>query len=276
MEFTHFGNEHLIWLAICVLLCCGTLFAVKACFAKKCTAKAARIRRIVLFFVLFTHIVQQIYRIAAHDFNIGTLPIHVCSLAVWACLIYEIRPHRPLLAMLYCPFLPGAALAIIFPDWTMYPPFGILSITGFLAHVSIVIYILLALVFAKSAEGARAAGKETGEDAAGLSDSVGGTGAPKGKTVSNLRYRDLIYSLLFFAVYGALLLPFDLHFNVNYGFMNWPSPGSPLDVIAKYTGPGTGYRLGFAGFILIFVILWYLPYIGRGKSRNKGAEQHRR
>ena len=52
--------------------------------------------------------------------------------------------------------------------------------------------------------------------------------------------------MLFCAVYALVMIPFDKMTGMNYGFLLFPSPDSPLSGIAALTGNGIGYYAGYA------------------------------
>ena len=154
-----------------------------------------------------------------------TLPLHICSLASYAVFAHMLFAEKSVILseLLFFPFLPGAVCALLFPDWTMYPPCSFFSSAGFLVHGAIVIYILLC-----------------------LSERI--------TTPSVHRWPIVI---VFLVLYAGIIIPFDRAFGVNYGFLNTASPGSPLVWLADTFGAGGGYYASYGAVVLGAMAVWY-------------------
>lgn len=260
-EWKLFGKEHILWLLILVgsaallLLVHGRVWkkqadgpkfpdktgAIKNENAKKNRKKnlGSRLFRFMAWSSLLWQIAQALYRMILGVYDITTLPLHICSLASYLVFLYALTDWKWLGEVLYFPILPGAFLAILFPDWTMYPSVSFMSIAGFLVHWSIDMTVLLAI--------------EEGR----LRPSVHRIWSP----------------ILFLSVYAAVLIPFDHHFKVNYGFLNIPSPGSPLIAIADTFGSGVGYYVGYALVVAVCMALAYgIVYMRSVVRRGKRAQ----
>lgn len=231
-EWNLFGKEHIVWLilligsAVLILYLHGR--TRKHDLKRKLSSSDASSEKSLLFKImawssLLWQVAQAVYRIVLGVYDIGTLPLHICSLASYLVFLYALTDWKWLGEVLYFPLLPGAFLAILFPDWTMYPAVSFMSIAGFLVHWSIDMTILLAI--------------EEGR----LRPSVHRIWSP----------------ILFLSIYAAVLIPFDHHFEVNYGFLNIPSPGSPLIAIADAFGSGAGYYVGYALVVAVCMAVAY-------------------
>ena len=131
--------------------------------------------------------------------------------------------------LLFFPFLPGAICALLFPDWTMYPPYSFFSAAGFLVHGAIIIYILLCL------------------DERIIAPSV----------------RRWPIPIAFLVLYAGIMIPFDRAFGVNYGFLNTASPGSPLVWLADTFGAGIGYYASYGAAVIVVMGMWYGVWVAR-------------
>lgn len=231
-EWDLFGKEHLAWLilligsAVLILYLHGRRRQHRS--KKKLITSDAQNEKSLLFKImawssLLWQVAQAVYRMALGVYDIGTLPLHICSLASYLVFLYALTDWKWLGEVLYFPILPGAFLAILFPDWTMYPAVSFMSIAGFLVHWSIDMAVLLAI--------------EDGR----LRPSVHRIWSP----------------ILFLSIYAAVLIPFDHHFEVNYGFLNIPSPGSPLIAISDVFGKGVGYYIGYALVVAVCMAAAY-------------------
>ena len=217
--FTMFGPEHIVWLFTCLILSALILIINK----KNAEAGNERLVSAIAFITLLLHLIQCAFRIFEGSYDLYTLPLHVCAISSYLSLIHSRTKSKTAGEILFFPGLPGALCALIWPDWTMYPPFGVLSATGFLAHVFIVIYVLTAM---------------------------------QQKTLEPSVKR-IYVPVIFLAVYAAVIIPFDRHFHANYGFLNVPSPGSVLEIIAKIFGYGKGYYAGYALLAVSVMIICY-------------------
>ncbi len=161
-------------------------------------------------------------------FSVYTLPLHLCSLSYGLCLLHALTRWNWLGEILYFPCLPGAALALLFPDWTAYPLWNYMSIAAFAGHGLVIIYIISELA---------------------------------SRRIRPSRRRCLI-PVLFIAAGAVSMFFFDRHFGVNYWFMAVPSPNSPLAELGH-----AGYYLCYAALAAIFYAAFYLPVFLLGKKK---------
>lgn len=237
-EWHLFGKEHILWLLILVGSAALLLLVHRKIgrkHKKETSEKGSLLFWCMAWSALLWQIAQAAYRIILGVYDIATLPLHICSLASYLVFLYAVTNWKWLGEVLYFPTLPGAFLAILFPDWTMYPAISFMSIAGFLVHWSIDMTVLLAML--------------------------------EGKLCPSVRR---IWSpILFLTVYAAVLIPFDHHFHVNYGFLNIPSPGSPLIAIADLFGKGAGYYAGYALIVVACMAAAYGIAFLFGKKRTE-------
>ena len=220
--FETFGPEHLLWLVI--LAAAGTVL-YRAAFAKSGQNGTVLTERVMLAAAVLPvlgRVLPAFYEIRKGIYGPDSLPLHVCSMAGYGCLLHFVLSRRArrsvqvLSELLFYPGLPGALLALLFPGWGWCRPFSFLSICEFLGHGGIVLYVLLRL-----------------RDG-GICPSLKRAWIP----------------VLFCVLYACLMLPFDLASGMNYGFLLVPSPDSPLSGIAAFAGNGAGYYAGYALLVL--------------------------
>ena len=220
--FETFGPEHLLWLVI--LAAAGTIMYRAAFLQNGQESTALRDRLLLAAAVLpvLGRVLPALYEIRKGIYGPDSLPLHVCSMAGYGCLLHFVLSRRArrsvqvLSELLFYPGLPGALLALLFPGWGWCEPFSFLSICEFLGHGGIVLYVLLRL-----------------RDG-GICPSLKRAWIP----------------VLFCVLYACLMLPFDLASGMNYGFLLVPSPDSPLSGIAAFAGNGAGYYAGYALLVL--------------------------
>ena len=220
--FETFGPEHLLWLVI--LAAAGTVLyrAASVQNGHHGTALTERVMLAAAVLPVLGRVLPAFYEIRKGIYGPDSLPLHVCSIAGYGCLVHFVLSHKAyrsfqvLSELLFFPGLPGALLALLFPGWGWCRPFSFLSICEFLGHGGIVLYVLLRL---------RDGGICPGLQRAWI-------------------------PVLFCAVYALVMIPFDKMTGMNYGFLLFPSPDSPLSGIAALAGTGIGYYAGYALLVL--------------------------
>ena len=131
-----FGREHLIWIAAAVLLTALLCFA-----ARKASGRGFRaLQWAVCAGVLLCEANRQLCLLSAGVWGVYTLPLHLCSLSVFLVLAHCLRPGALKGELLYCLTMPGAAFAVLFPDWLNYPAWNLLSLGTFLGHILLTAY----------------------------------------------------------------------------------------------------------------------------------------
>ena len=230
--FGLFSAAHFIWLII------GAAAAVLICliYRRSPAEKRRRIRITLASSALAIELLKTLLLILAGDYGIGRLPLHLCGLSIYFCFIHSFMKSSPssvFSQFLYFFCMPGAVFALIFPDWVGYPLFSFMTFSGFLLHFLITIYVVMQVISADIFPDLR-----------------------------RLPACILIMLLLAVPVYF-----FDKSAGTNYMFLNWPSPGSPLEWFSSLGRPG--YLLGYIPLMLITWAVLYLPFILHSKSRKK-------
>ena len=230
--FGLFSATHFIWLII------GAATAVLICliYRRSPAEKRRRIRITLASSALAIELLKTLLLILAGDYGIGRLPLHLCGLSIYFCFIHSFMKSSPsnvFSQFLYFFCMPGAVFALIFPDWVGYPLFSFMTFSGFLLHFLITIYVVMQVISADIFPDLR-----------------------------RLPACILIMLLLAVPVYF-----FDKSAGTNYMFLNWPSPGSPLEWFSSLGRPG--YLLGYIPLMLITWAVLYLPFILHSKSRKK-------
>lgn len=118
-------------------------------------------------------------------------------------LLFSWRSWNWLGQVLYTLCLPGAAAALVFPDWTVYPQWSLMNINSFLVHGLLILFPVLQL--------------------------AAGTIRP--------RLSAIWKPLLFLAVVTPPIWLFNRTWGTNYFFLNTASPNSPLALLLEVTGP---------------------------------------
>ena len=232
LGFGLFSPAHFIWLIISavVIAAAGILYRKAAAPVRhrmRITAGAA---------ILAVELIKTAFLIYAGEYDIYRLPLHLCGLAVYLEFIHSLR-DRPadgvFSQFLYSCCMPGAVFALIFPDWTGYPLFSFMTFAGFILHMLAVLYVVMQL---------------SGKDI----------------VPALRRLPACMFILLLIAV---PVFFFDRLTVTNYMFLNWPSPGSPLEWFSFLGRPG--YLLGYIPLMLATWAILYLPFILRSNPGKK-------
>ncbi len=126
-----FSPGHLLWLAAIVLLCIlsGRCYLRRDERGKDAMRKGCGLAIVVLEYAKV--IVLGLSQVDMREF----VPLHLCSAAGLAVLVYALWPHRRWLGQLFAyAFMPSALLALVFPSTTMYPWMNFYCLHGFIFH----------------------------------------------------------------------------------------------------------------------------------------------
>lgn len=231
--FSLFDGTHLAWLlgtAVCAAVLC--------LIHRRLTEKGRRVmQRTVGLTLMGIYAVKQLILVMLGEYSIGYLPLHLCGMSVYIETIDSLFPTKFSRELCYALSMPGAAIGMLYANWTAYPVFSLIHITSFVLHGIMVIYPLLALT--------------------------------SGDHRPSLRRMPWCFGFLL-----AVSIPvyfFNRHFGTNYMFLSRPSPGSPLEWFEALLG-NPGYLLGFAVMIAIVWLIMYLPFaLTEKKAAGEGS-----
>ena len=224
-----YGPEHILWLIAGVVIC------VLLClyYRRQDTPHRKRLTQGLALFILFLEVFRIAAQIIAGVFRADYLPLHLCALSTFLTLIHAFRGGKLLDNILYGLCMPSAIAALIFSDWLQYPVLNIQSIQSFLIHIMLMSYPVMRM--------------------------SGGDLRPQAKVLPKC--------LLLIIVIAVPLYFLNKLLNTNFFFLNWPSPGSPLEIFEGLWG-NPGYIFGIFIIIAALWLLLYLPvelfYRGKG------------
>ena len=211
-----FGKEHICILIFSLILTCGCVYL----YEKKDTVFKEYMRKSVAVALVALIALRQVYVCCVGADIVYDLPLHLCSIAGIVCFIYEYTysmiPEAiksVLEQALFALCLPGAVLAIVFSNGTMYPVIHFITIESGLFHVFIIVYVIFRI--------------KDGDIHPDIKEA----------------YKNVFFLL---AVAAPVYL-FDRVFHANYMFLMRPSQGSPLTGL--YTG--YGYEIYMIGYGLL-------------------------
>lgn len=202
--FEKYGIGHILWLftalTVIVIMCRAYKKApekvrrrLKICFAAGCVAM---------------QLVRAVLIMLRGQYGLSQLPLHLCSISVYLCLIYAFWPGRLLGQFLYAFSLPGWTLALLFPGWHSYPLWDAVCILSFLLHIVPTGFVLM-LVFA-------------------------------GELKPEISLLPKICALMLLLAIPIYII--DVSTGQNFMFLNFAPRGTPLALFASLGRPG--YLLG--------------------------------
>ena len=216
-----FSFGHVLWL----LAALAAWLIMCRSYKRRASASRARMRRVTAGAALAIELLRSLLLMLAGEYGVGRLPLHLCALAVYISFLHALRGGELTGQFLYAFCMPGAVCALLFTDWSAYPAFRFMSVSSFVLHILLVGYTLMLV-----------AGGDLRPDTRRAPACLG------------------IMLLIAVPVYV-----FDRLTGTNYMFLNWPSPGSPLEWFAFLGRPG--YLLGYLPLLAAAWAVIYAPFI---------------
>lgn len=221
--FTLFGPAHLLFLAgigAGIALVC-------AAYRRSPAYRQSFIRKTTASLCLGLEAVKQILLVfTVKPYPVNQFPLHLCGLCIFIEFFHAFRPAKTTAEILYSLALPGAAAALLFANWTMYPLLNFFCLQSFIIHGLHALFPLMLL--------------------------VSGQLRPDPKNI----WRPAVFLLVITPPIFVLNKVLD----TNYLFINAGSPGSPLEILVNLLG-NPGFLLGYAGLLALVWLILYLPYI---------------
>lgn len=228
--FGMFHSGHILWL---VLIAASTIFLLLL-YRKRNNRGRRQLEHSIVLSLTGWMAGRALYIAVIGEDFLYELPLHLCSMAGILCALHCIMKWQWLGQVLYTLCLPGAVLAMLFPDWSFYPALHFITIEAFLFHMGIVVYVGFQLC------------------SRGIEP----------------RFCRIWQVLLFLVIVVTPIYVFDKAFHVNYMFVNWPSAGSPLEWMADFMG-NPGYLMGYGGLVILCAGLMDLGYALVVRLRRK-------
>ena len=228
LGFSTFDLTHLAWLVF------GLLFCIGACLLyRKLASKSQRTMLIVLgSYIFFQEMLKNVIVAAVEEFSWGYLPFHLCGINILLIAFDVIKPTKIVRGFLYYFCIPGAALALLFPNWTSQPFFNFFHLHSFTIHILLVAYPLLLVTSGQIKIDLKAAAKSL-----------------------------VLLLALAVPVYGLNLL-----WGTNFMFLMRPDSGNPLEMFEKLLG---SHLWGFPILLPVVLLIMYLPILIIRKLKNK-------
>ncbi|MCD8150785.1 MAG: YwaF family protein [Clostridiales bacterium] len=216
--YTLFGSVHLAWLfgiAAAIILCL-------ICLRKQNPVLQNRFLKILAILLLALEAYREIVLAATGHFSFQTLPLHLCSLAIFIEAIFAFYPKAFFGELVCVVILPAATAGLLCPDWLRYPTLNYMNIHGFVSHGILILFSFITLLSGKYRPG----------------------------------IRRIYMPLLFFAVAVPVIYRLNVWQGTNFMFLNCPSTGSPFETIYAAYGY-TAYLAVFSATVLALILAIY-------------------
>ena len=220
MGFQTFGLIHILWLLA------GIVFCVAACiFYRRLSAdKRKRVLAVLGAYIFLQEMVKNLVLILLDEFSWGYLPFHLCGINILLIAFDTVKQTKTVRSFLYYFAIPGAALALLFPNWTETPVWNFFHIHSFTIHILLVLYPLLLVT--------------TDQVATDLRSALKGV---------------LLLVAMAIPVYCLNLL-----WDTNFMFLMEPDSGNPLELFEKLLG---SHLWGFPILLPVVIFVMYLPIL---------------
>lgn len=232
--FELFDLTHLFWL----LVTCAAAVALCVGQHRLPMEKRKGLRRAVGLTLIALQLVRAGVLMALGEYDLGYLPLHLCGMAVYIEAFDCLVPNRFTHELCYAVCMPGALMALVFPNWTYLPFFNFLHIACFAIHVLLVVYPLTVL--------------------------TGGDFRPSVKR--------LPFCFLFLAAVSLPVHLFNKANGTNYMFLEQAPKGSPLEWFEGVFGT-PGYLLGVPMIMLALWSVMYAPFVVGDVRRKRAAKK---
>ena len=227
-----YGIEHKIWLFLSIAMFFGICFLA----ARLKEREFSKLKWILCISILFSELMRDFMMFGSGYPLVEVLPLHMCGLAVFVILWHRLTGSKLAAELLYCLGMPGAICALLFPNWLNYPVLSLLSINSIIGHTIIALYPMVLL--------------------------ASGELRPRARRLPRCLFC-LIIVMIPIYVFNKLT-------GMNYFFLNWPSPGSPLEIFGRYWG-NPGYILGCFPLLGTIWFALYSPIVILGKVKARKA-----
>lgn len=228
--FSTFDTTHLLW-----LLGAFISIAAAAIIYRRLSYQNRNVMRTVVgILVVLCEIVKDIAVAAIGDFGVGYLPFHLCGINILLIGFDLIKQTKTVRNFLYYIGIPGAMLALLFPNWTALPCVNFFHIHSFIVHLLLVMYPVILVT--------------------------------SGEVKPNIRTMPKCVLLLIGLAIPTYIL--NLIFDTNFMFLMSPETGNPLGLFEQYLG---SHLWGFPVLLPIVMFVMYLPLFIVSKIKKAKA-----
>ena len=139
IRFEHFSPLHLFVTAVFFAIIIGAMV-----FYRKLDEKGRqKFLYIMSALLIADELWKHILSAATGQWEWEFVPLHLCSINIFVCVINSFRRDKLTSEILYALCVPGALLALLMPTWTNLPYWNFMSLHSNSVHVLLLMYPLL-------------------------------------------------------------------------------------------------------------------------------------
>ncbi len=140
--FKVFGTLHIV-----ELLVAAVAIVLLSILFKKLSQKG-RERMILTVGILLAvdELVKHIGSLAIGQWEIGFMPLHICSISLILSVIYLFTKNKIIPQILYCLGIPGACVALIIPSWSALPLFNFMHLHSYTVHILLILFPIMLVI----------------------------------------------------------------------------------------------------------------------------------
>ena len=216
--FQAYGLVHILWLLAGLIL-----FVVACIFFRKLSEKTQKtVLKVLGIYIFAQEMLKNLVLLILGEFSWAYLPFHLCGVNILLIAFDVFKQSKTVRSFLYYFAIPGAALALLFPNWTETPVWNFFHLHSFTIHILLVLYPLLLVT--------------SGQVSTDLKSALRGTA---------------LLVAMAIPVYGLNLL-----WGTNFMFLMKPDSGNPLEMFEKLLG---SHLWGFPILLPVVILLMYIP-----------------
>lgn len=140
--FKLFGLLHVTELVLAALIIIGLAMLFKR------LNQQGRGKMLVIIGVLLVidELVKDIGTAAVGLWDVGYLPLHICSISLILSVIYLFTKSKTIAQIIYCLGVPGACIALITPSWTTLPAYNFMHLHSYTVHILLILFPILLVI----------------------------------------------------------------------------------------------------------------------------------
>jgi hypothetical integral membrane protein (TIGR02206 family) len=142
LGISHYGIEHLCWLAAAVAFIVG----ISLLYRKADTKLRRRIQVVMACLIVLEEVTRDVFLAVTGQFAVNHLPLHLCSVNIILIAVHACKRTKTVDNFLYGICIPGAAAALLFANWLELPVWNYMSIHSFTVHILLVAYPVMMTV----------------------------------------------------------------------------------------------------------------------------------
>ena len=137
--FSAYSLTHILWLLAGFAVWIG----VSLLYKKLPQQKQKRLLKGLGIYIFVQEMLKNLVLIVQGEFSWGYLPFHLCGINILLIAFDTVKQTKTVRSFLYYFAIPGAMLALLFPNWTKMPVWNFFHIHSFTIHILLVLYPLL-------------------------------------------------------------------------------------------------------------------------------------